>query len=244
MNWDGLDALLKAKPLDISGMRDSEYFGSNRVSFYMSPPKEDHSKRLGLMSNKKPTDRNKENQQNPNKQTHVSFDIKEPAFPAKHSIPKSKPAEIKPNHSVTTYESKLHKVGNGSGIEAKSNVSTSNYAKRETASNLRFAKPPVNGSFFKNKVDEAITKESSDDMPAAVSKAQSGTLNNTSEGTSDYDTLKSVLMRLSWLEQENSSLRKMLAGVEHDKCTLEDKVLSIETRFNKFMAEAASHEGL
>lgn len=37
--WDGLDALLAAKPIDLNGMRDSEYFGQ-RMSFYMSPPKE------------------------------------------------------------------------------------------------------------------------------------------------------------------------------------------------------------
>ncbi len=37
--WDGLDALISAKPYDLNGVRDSEYFGS-RMSFYMSPPKE------------------------------------------------------------------------------------------------------------------------------------------------------------------------------------------------------------
>lgn len=40
--WDGLDALLAAKPIDLNGVRDSEYFGGpqQRMSFYMSPPKE------------------------------------------------------------------------------------------------------------------------------------------------------------------------------------------------------------
>jgi hypothetical protein len=40
-SWDGLDALLAAKPIDLNGVRDSEYFGGQqRMSFYMSPPKE------------------------------------------------------------------------------------------------------------------------------------------------------------------------------------------------------------
>eukprot|EP00026_Physarum_polycephalum_P011211 Phypoly_transcript_11417.p1 GENE.Phypoly_transcript_11417~~Phypoly_transcript_11417.p1 ORF type:complete len:337 (+),score=95.04 Phypoly_transcript_11417:25-1011(+) len=76
--WNGLDALLAAKPIDLNGVRDSEYFGAQRMSFYMSPPKEAPTKTTKY---DRPSVSNKENRVNNAVSSEPKLEMKQTALP-------------------------------------------------------------------------------------------------------------------------------------------------------------------
>eukprot|EP01111_Echinosteliopsis_oligospora_P005977 TRINITY_DN1982_c0_g1_i1.p1 TRINITY_DN1982_c0_g1~~TRINITY_DN1982_c0_g1_i1.p1 ORF type:complete len:282 (-),score=88.97 TRINITY_DN1982_c0_g1_i1:95-940(-) len=260
-SWNGLDALLNAKPIDFAGSRDSEYFGG-RVSFCMSPPKQVAPKstktfsegtRLNFDKENTPiTNIQEESASNMNKftapKTVATMEVKPAAHVAKvvapvssHSVPSSTippSTVVKPKSKIVAPSSSVSSLPTPTSTKTSMKYPTTTTTTTTIpASSLPFAPTPAPTPASPEVDMPTITRSVVVSEPAPLPRTVEPVLPSRAMMTFEPAQQDDLSARVLRLEEENRYLRNAMHTGEVERQILLRRILDMEEQMRRFMKE-------
>eukprot|EP01111_Echinosteliopsis_oligospora_P005978 TRINITY_DN1982_c0_g1_i2.p1 TRINITY_DN1982_c0_g1~~TRINITY_DN1982_c0_g1_i2.p1 ORF type:complete len:285 (-),score=91.37 TRINITY_DN1982_c0_g1_i2:95-949(-) len=263
-SWNGLDALLNAKPIDFAGSRDSEYFGG-RVSFCMSPPKQvapkstkTFSEKTGFQGTRLDFDKEntpitniqEESASNMNKftapKTVATMEVKPAAHVAKvvapvssHSVPSSTippSTVVKPKSKIVAPSSSVSSLPTPTSTKTSMKYPTTTTT-TTPASSLPFAPTPAPTPASPEVDMPTITRSVVVSEPAPLPRTVEPVLPSRAMMTFEPAQQDDLSARVLRLEEENRYLRNAMHTGEVERQILLRRILDMEEQMRRFMKE-------